>query len=85
MLSGALTTGTARVPSVPTLLLRRPLHLSHSLAGFRDKFVSEKDLHKRPSQLEIQKKGLPVNTPTLGERLRRDYQHSFHENDPKSG
>ena len=86
MTVGMLATGLIRIPKSPALTtLTRPLHVTPSASGFKDKFVFEKDLNKRPSQLEIQKKGLPINTPTLGERLRRDYQHAFAENDPKSG
>jgi len=58
----------------PTSLLsqRLSLHTSSSILALRDMFVWEKDLKKRPSALEIKKKGLPQNTPTLKERIRRD-------------
>ena len=43
------------------------------LQKFKDKFIlSEADAHKRPSDLEIAKKKLPRNTPTLAERVKRD-------------
>lgn len=48
-------------------------------------FIKSGDLNKRPSQLEIQQKGLPENTPTLAERLRRGSSTIFHNPDPKDG
>jgi len=56
-----------------------------SFIPFSKKFVKKEDLDKRPSDLEIKKKDLPVNTPTLGERVKRDGQHLFHQNDRKHG
>ena len=56
-----------------------------ALSKFRDKFVSAKDLNKRPSDLEIESKGLPKNTPTLGERIRRDDSSPYYSADRKGG
>ena len=47
--------------------------------------VKKEDLNKRPSDLEIAKKDLPENTPTLGERLDRDVYNMFHVQDEKQG
>lgn len=58
---------------------------AQSLSKFKDIFFSNKDLKKRPSDQEIEKKGLPKNTPTLEERLRRDYQSMVHVPDRKGG
>ena len=55
------------------------------LFGFKDRFVEEKDLNKRPSDLEIRKKGLPQNTPTLGERIKRDSGGPLYSPDKKGG
>ena len=52
---------------------------------FRNLFVPEEDTHKRPSDLEIRKKDLPVNQPTLGERMNRDVYRMFYQADEKSG
>ena len=52
---------------------------------FRSLFVSEEDTHKRPSDLEIRKKDLPVNQPTLGERMNRDVYRMFYQADEKHG
>jgi len=52
---------------------------------FRKVFVKEEDLNKRPSDLEIKRKDLPPETPTLGERINRDYYHLFHQRDEKAG
>ena len=58
---------------------------STKLFGFKDRFVDVKDLNKRPSDLEIRKKGLPKNTPTLGERIKRDSGGPLYSPDPKGG
>ena len=58
---------------------------STKVCGFRDRLVDEKDRNKRPSDLEIRKKGLPQNTPTLGERIKRDSGGSFFSPDKKGG
>ena len=63
----------------------RLIYTSITLSKFRDKFVSAKDLNKRPSDMEIEKKGLPKNTPTLGERIRRDQSSDFYSADRKGG
>lgn len=55
------------------------------LEQFKSKFVSAEDLNKRPSDLEIAKKGLPPNQPTLQGRIERDRRHMFHQMDPKHG
>ena len=65
--------------------IHRNFSTSHKVFGFKDKFVMEKDWNKRPSDVEIRKKGLPQNTPTLAERIRRDTGSQFLEQDKKSG
>ena len=52
---------------------------------YRNVVVKKEDLNKRPSDLEIAKKELPENTPTLGERLDRDVYNLFHVHDEKHG
>ena len=52
---------------------------------YRNLFVPEEDVHKRPSDLEIRKKDLPLNQPTLGERMNRDVYRLFHQADEKHG
>jgi len=52
---------------------------------YRNIFVNEEDLDKRPSAVEIKEKDLPSNTPTLGERLNRDVYRLFHQADEKHG
>lgn len=52
---------------------------------YRNVVVKKEDLNKRPSDLEIAKKELPENTPTLGERLDRDVYNMFHVHDEKQG
>ena len=52
---------------------------------YRNVMVRKEDLNKRPSDLEIAKKELPENTPTLGERLDRDVYNLFHVHDEKHG
>ena len=52
---------------------------------YRNIVVKREDLNKRPSDLEIAKKELPENTPTLGERLDRDVYNMFHVKDEKQG
>ena len=75
-------------------LNRRTLHTSLTnlkeykksrLEVFKSKWVSAEDLNKRPSDLEIAKKGLPENQPTLLQRIERDRRHMFHQMDPKHG
>ena len=69
------STGSA---SIGGYVSRRALSTTSSvsmgkLQKFKDKFIlSEADAHKRPSDLEIAKKKLPRNTPTLAERVKRD-------------
>ena len=76
-------------PQQQLLLTRRCLATSpcwHGLvSGFRDKFLKEEDYHKRPSDLEIKKKGLPSNTPTLIQKAKRDKSTNFFVTDRKSG
>ena len=52
---------------------------------YRNIIVKKEDLNKRPSDLEIAKKELPEDTPTLGERLDRDVYNMFHVQDDKHG
>ena len=52
---------------------------------YRNILVKKEDLNKRPSDLEIAKKELPEDTPTLGERLDRDVYNMFHVQDDKHG
>ena len=74
-----------RGASCPPHLPRRLLHTCSTHLGLRDMFVKQDDLNKRPSALEIKTKDLPPNTPTLGQRLMRDRQHLFHEDNRQSG
>jgi len=55
------------------------------LQRFKDRFLFEKDHHKRPSDLEIAQKGLPRNTPTLLERVKRDSNSPLYVADRKGG
>lgn len=52
---------------------------------FLDRFLNPEDRNKRPSDLEIKKKDLPPNQPTLAERVERDRDHLFHQTDRKHG
>jgi len=52
---------------------------------YRNLVVNPEDLDKKPSAVEIRKKDLPTNTPTLGERMNRDVYHLFHQGDEKHG
>eukprot|EP00095_Tigriopus_kingsejongensis_P009254 maker-scaffold922_size80897-snap-gene-0.19 protein:Tk09254 transcript:maker-scaffold922_size80897-snap-gene-0.19-mRNA-1 annotation:"probable complex i intermediate-associated protein mitochondrial precursor" len=69
----------------PALQPARRVHATPAHWGIRDRFVTESDLNKKPSQLEIQRKGLPENTPTLGERMRRGASSPFFNAHPKDG
>jgi len=55
------------------------------LEVFRSKFLKEEDLNKRPSDLEIARKDLPPNQPTLAERAARDRVHQYHQYDRHRG
>ena len=57
----------------------------HFRAKYRNVFLPEEDMHKRPSDLEIRKKDLPWNQPTLGERVNRDVYRQFYQADEKHG
>ena len=48
-------------------------------------YVSEADLRKRPSELEIREKNLPPNTPILEDRIKRDLIHKFYTPDRRAG
>lgn len=82
---------TPRLSLPKSLIIRRIIHTSNSLhkgklRKLREKFFEiPEDMNKRPSALEIKKKELPPNTPTLGERHRRDAPGMFHIADPKHG
>ena len=69
--------------------IQRPLSrffsTSTKVSAFKDRFIDEKDLNKRPSDLEIKRKGLPKNTPTLGERLKRQEGGPLFVPDKKGG
>lgn len=52
---------------------------------FKDKLVFEEDWDKRPSDLEIKRKDLPPNQPTLKERIERDEWHMFYQKDVHHG
>ena len=67
------------------LVFSRFFYTSPKVSAFKDRFVDIKDTDKRPSDLEIRKKGLPKNTPTLGERLKRDDGGQFFVTDRKGG
>jgi len=66
-------------------LLVRQFSSTPAVSKLSDIFISNKDLGKRPSDLEIEKKGLPKNTPTLEERIRRDSNGSVFVADRKGG
>lgn len=51
---------------------RKWLCTSCATLGIKDKFLFPGDAHKRPSDVEIKKKGLPHNTPTVIQRVARD-------------
>jgi len=51
----------------------------------RNLFLTESEKHKRPSDLEISQKGLPRNTPTLIERVKRDEHSPVFVRDRHSG
>merc|ERR1719195_1246749 len=51
----------------------------------RSMFVDPEDAHKKPSDLEIKQKDLPLNQPTLGERMNRDVYRMFYQADEKHG
>ena len=51
----------------------------------RSKVVLPSDAKKRPSDLEIKKKNLPENTPTVEQRMARDQVYKFHANDKHGG
>ena len=67
------------------LLIQRNFSLSSKLPAIKDYFIEEKDANKRPSDVEIRKKGLPQNTPTIGDRIKRDQGSSFWVPDKKHG
>ena len=46
---------------------------------FKSKIVTPEMLDKRPSDVEIKKKDLPLNTPTLRHRIARSESHKFME------
>ena len=55
------------------------------IKDLKNKIVHKDDLKKRPSDLEIRKKNLPYNTPTLEQRIARDTLHKFHVSDRHAG
>ena len=65
--------------------LSRYFTTSPKLSAFKDNFLDEKDRNKKPSDLEIRKKGLPKNTPTLGQRIQRDQSVPLYTPDRKGG
>jgi len=80
----------------PLAIRAHQLHTSQTLISkkkkdksrfqiFKDKLVFEEDWNKRPSDLEIKKKDLPPNQPTLVERIERDEWHAFFQKDEKHG
>jgi len=52
---------------------------------YKNVFVPVEDKNKRPSDLEIKQKELPLNQPTLGERINRDVYRLFYQADEKHG
>jgi len=52
---------------------------------FKSKLVFPEDLNKRPSDLEIKRKDLPPNQPTLKDRIERDEHHQFFQRTVKHG
>eukprot|EP00092_Neocalanus_flemingeri_P017623 GFUD01019066.1.p1 GENE.GFUD01019066.1~~GFUD01019066.1.p1 ORF type:complete len:395 (-),score=116.12 GFUD01019066.1:46-1230(-) len=72
--------------TTPLYFKKKRLTIKEELKGkYRNLFVPEEDLNKKPSALEIKQKELPTNTPTLGERLNRDVYRMFHQGDEKHG
>jgi len=55
------------------------------LKQIQKKIVPEEDYDKKPSNLEIKRKDLPANQPTLKERIKRDQWHMFFQEDEKHG
>ena len=55
------------------------------LKKLKNQVVWEEDWKKRPSDLEVRKKNLPYNTPTLEQRIARDTLHKFHTPDRHAG
>nr|ACO15263.1 Probable complex I intermediate-associated protein 30, mitochondrial precursor [Caligus clemensi] len=55
------------------------------LQKLRAKLMTPEEASERPSDLEIASKGLPSNTPTMGERARRGRCHALHIYDRKGG
>ena len=53
--------------------------------NIKNMFVKVSDLEKRPSDKEILAKNLPLNTPTLLHRIKRDEVHKFHVSDRHGG
>ena len=62
-----------------------PCFKKKAKSRFMKKFYTDEEAQLRPSDLEIKKKDLPENTPTLGQRIRRDGYHMFHQSDSKHG
>ena len=71
------------------LCSKRLFTTSSIQCGFLQKIKNQlrkpEDLDKRPSDLEIKKKNLPHNTPTLQQRIERDTVHKFHVSDRHGG
>ena len=59
--------------------------LQNMYKAMKKNIIFDKDLNKRPSDLEIKEKNLPPNTPTLEHRLKRDAVHKFYTPDKKGG
>jgi len=51
------------------LPVHRKFSTSNIVFAWKDKFIFESDLNKKPSEVEIRKKGLPKNTQTTGKKI----------------
>ena len=69
----------------PTIKSKTPTIKEEWNKKYRNIFIKEEDLDKKPSAVEIKEKELPLNTPNLGERLNRDVYRMFHQADEKHG
>jgi hypothetical protein len=72
--NGAVVTATTAPSSLPCCCCQqRWIHVARTglakKSKWSDRFLDPADKYKRPSDLEIQKKDLPPNQPTLSERV----------------
>jgi hypothetical protein len=74
-----------RSPASSVRYLSSTCPRSGILKNIYNSFVSEADLDKKPSPMEIAEKKLPLNTPTLEQRIKRDELMKFHNTDRHGG